>query len=171
MSNLTRWDPFREMMTLRSAMDRLFDDTFFGPRSNWMERSGLDLSSWELALDVAETNDEYVVKASLPGMNPDDLDVTLNNNVLTIQGEITEEKEEKPDEDRRYHLRERRYGSFSRSISLPSTVNADAIQANFEAGVLTLRLPKVEEAKPRRIEVRNGQKMIEGKAVDIASKN
>ena len=171
MSNLTRWDPFREMMNLRSAMDRLFDDAFFGSRSNWMERSGLDASVWDLALDVAETNDEYVVKASLPGMNPDDLDVTLNNNVLTIQGEIKEEKEDKPSDDRRYHLRERRYGSFSRSISLPSTVNADAIQANFEAGVLTLHLPKVEEAKPRRIEVRSGQKMIEGKAVDIASKN
>ena len=163
MSNLTRWDPSRELMNLRTMMDRLFDESIWGSHSAWNESM-----NWNLALDVSETNDEYVVKASLPGMNSDDLEVTLNNNVLTIQGKVEEEKE---NESHRYHLRERRYGSFSRSISLPSVVNADAIQATYETGVLTLHLPKVEEAKPRRIEVRNTAKMIEGKAVDIANKN
>ena len=160
MSNLTRWDPFREMMTLRSMMDRMFDETFFGPRSDWSEQV-----NWGLALDVAETGDGFVVKASLPGINPDDLEITYNNNILTIKGQVEEEKDS---EERRYHLRERRYGSFSRSITLPSSVKADAIEANYDAGVLTLTLPKMEETKPKRIAVQAAPKMIEGKVVDIA---
>lgn len=165
MSNLIRWDPFREMMTLRTAMDRLFDNAMFGQRDDWLQTSG-----WDVSMDLAENDDEYLVKASLPGINPDHLEITYNNNVLTIKGEIKEEKEE---EQRRYHLRERRYGSFSRSISLPSTVNAENISASYEAGVLTLSLPKVEEAKPRRIQVQKGEapKMIEGRMKEIASKN
>ena len=163
MSNLTRWDPFREMMSMRSLMERMFDDSLFGMRNDWTEQA-----NWGLALDVAETDDAFVVKASLPGMTPDDLEVTYNNNVLTIKGEVKEEHES---EERRYHLRERRYGSFSRSISLPSTVNADAIDASYQDGVLSLTLPKVEEAKPRRITVQGSTKMIEGKAMDIKSKN
>lgn len=164
MSNLTRWDPFREMMGFRSAMDRLFDETFLSPRSIWQP------ANWELALDVAETDDAFVVKASLPGINPDDLEVTYNANVLTIKGEIKEEKEI---EEQRYHLRERRYGSFSRSISLPSSVKADAIEASYSAGVITLNLPKAEEAKPKRIQVNSvsSPKMIEGKVKEIAHKN
>ncbi|MDI6693735.1 MAG: Hsp20/alpha crystallin family protein [Anaerolineales bacterium] len=162
MSNLTRWDPFREMMTFRNWMDRMFESALSTP--SWQP------FTWDLALDVAETDDEFLVKASLPGINPDDLEITYNNNVLTIQGEI---KEEKDVEQHRYHLRERRYGNFSRSISLPATVKADAIQATYEAGVLTLHLPKVEEAKPKRIAVKSvgAPQMIEGKAKEIASKN
>ncbi len=162
MSSIIRWDPFREMMTLRNLMDRMFESAFATPT--------LQPFTWELALDVAETDDEFIVKASLPGMNPDDLEITYNNNVLTIQGEIKEEKES---EQHRYHLRERRYGSFCRSISLPSTVNPDAIQATYEAGVLTLHLPKAEEAKPKRIAVKSvgSPQMIEGKASEVVSKN
>jgi HSP20 family protein len=163
MSNLTRWDPFREMMSLRNAMDRMFDDPFFGLRSDWGEQV-----NWGLALDVAETEDNFVVKASLPGIKPDDLDITYNNNTLTIKGQVQEEKDS---EERHYHLRERRYGSFTRSITLPGSVKADAIEANYDSGVLTLTLPKVEEAKPRRIAVKQVAKMIEGKVKDIASKN
>ncbi len=165
MSNLIRWDPFREMMTLRTAMDRLFDSAMLGQRDDWLQPA-----SWDVSIDVAENDDEYQVKASLPGINPDDLEITYNSNVLTIKGEIKEEREE---EQRRYHLRERRYGSFSRSISLPSSVNADNISAAYEAGVLTLHLPKVEEAKPRRIQVQKGEapKMIEGRVKEITSKN
>jgi HSP20 family protein len=160
---LTRWDPFREMMTLRSAIDRLFDNTFAGPGPT-------DSSfTWDLALDVSETNNEFVVKASLPGMNPDDLDITYNAGVLTVRGETKAEKEE---EGVRYHLRERRYGTFARSISLPTPVKADAIKAHYADGVLTLTMPKAEEAKPKRIAVQSDNpQMIEGKVANIKSKN
>ena len=165
MTNLIRWDPFREMMTLRSVMDRLFENAYINPSTDWLSSSTLGM-----ALDVAETDDEYLVKASLPGINLDEVEITLTNNVLNIQAQT---KEEKDVEERRYHLRERRYGSFSRSVALPSSVNADKIEAVYEAGVLTLHLPKVEEAKPRRITVHASgtSKMIEGKATDIKSKN
>lgn len=159
MSNLTRWDPFREMMTLRSAMDRLFDNTFLGAPGEWQA------ATWSMALDVSENVDEYLVKASLPGINPDDLEVTFNNGVLTIKGEVKEETESK---EARWHLRERRYGSFARSVQLPTSINSDAIQASYEAGILTLHLPKVEEAKPRKINI---ARMIEGKIADIKTKN
>jgi HSP20 family protein len=151
------------MMTLRNLMDRWMEPAW-SPTTNWQPLS------WDLALDVAETDDDFVVKASLPGINPDDLEITYDNNVLTIKGEV---KEEKDVEEQRYHLRERRYGSFSRSISLPTTVKADAIEAGYEAGVLTLHLPKAEEAKPKRIPVRSAQapQMIEGKVKDISHKN
>lgn len=140
---LTRFDPFREMLTLRRAMDRMFDraldtDTAWQP------------VTWDLALDVAENKDEFLVKASIPGINPDDLEITYTDNVLTIKGETKEEKEIKEDQ---YHLRERRFGSFARSLTLPTRVKGDAIEARYEAGVLTLRLPKVEEAKPKKISI------------------
>ncbi len=163
MSNLIRWDPFRDMMAFRSAMDRMFDNALTTPDS-WM-----DSSSWNLALDVAENEDEFLVKASLPGIKPEDLEITFDSNVLTIKGETKEEKDE---DNKRYHLRERRYGSFSRSITLPASVKADAIEATYDAGVLSLHLPKAEEAKPKRIQIKNGgvPKMIEGKIKDIAGK-
>lgn len=165
MTQLTRWDPFREMMSLRNAMDQLFESAFVSPMFGWLQPS-----PWGFAMDVSENDDEFLVKATLPGINPDDLEITLDNNVLTIKGEVKEEKES---EERRYHLRERRYGKFSRSFSLPSWVDAEHIDAQYENGILTLRLPKVEEAKPKRIKVKSGepQKMIEGKATDITSKN
>jgi HSP20 family protein len=165
MSNLIRWDPFRELMSFRSAMDRMFDDTFFSRESDWPRSL-----NWDLALDVAETNDEYLVKASLPGIDPKDLEITYSSNMLTIKGEVKDEDEVK---DRRYHLRERRFGSFTRSVSLPSTVDAEHIQASYADGVLSLHLPKLEEARPKRIQVRAGEshKMIEGKASDIKTRN
>ena len=159
---LSRYDPFREMMTLRSAMDRLFDNAFVGSRGDW------EAVNWELALDVSETGDEYLVKASVPGINPDDLEITYNNKVLTIKGETKHEEEI---EETRYHLRERRFGSFARSISLPTMVDSDHIEASYENGVLTLHLPKTEEAKPRRISISSHEKMIEGKVTDIKTKN
>jgi HSP20 family protein len=164
MDNLIRRDPFREMMSLRSAMDRIFDSAFFGMPWEWQPLMG------DLALDVAEDENEFVVKASLPGINPDDLDITYSGKTLTIKGEYKAEDEK---EDVYYHLRERRYGSFSRSLSLPAPINSDAIQARYEAGVLTLHLPKTEEAKPKRIAVRvaDSPQMIEGKATDIKGKN
>jgi len=153
------------MMSFRSAFDRLFDETFFSRQADFESQL-----SWSPLLDVAETGDEYLVKASLPGIEPDDLEITYNDNVLIIKGETQAEREV---EEQRYHLRERRSGSFSRSLSLPSTIDADHIQASYTAGVLTLHLPKLEEAKPKRIQVRSGEspRMIEGKSRDIKRKN
>lgn len=152
MTQLIRWDPFREMMTLRSAVDRLFDETFIGNRV-------FEPTTWSLPLDVAETEEGYEVKASLPGIDPSDIDISLTDNVLSIKGETKSEKEV---EEARYHLRERRHGSFFRSVTLPTPVAADAVDATYQAGVLTLRVPKAAEAKPRKIAVRTSQ-VIEDK--------
>ncbi len=162
MSNLTRWDPFREMLSMRRAMDRLFDDALTTPSGEWQQ------NAWNLALDVIEDENEFQVKASVPGIKPADLDITYNNNTLMIKGEVKEEYET---EEGRYHMRERRFGSFSRSLTLPSNINADQIQADYQDGVLTLHLPKSEEAKPKRITVHGGEKMIDAKVADIKTKN
>lgn len=153
MARLTRWDPFREMMTMRDITDRMLDKFFDEPVSEYRS------ANWGLALDVAENEDEFIVKASVPGINPDDLDITVTKNTLTIKGEMRHEEET---EEERYHLRERRYGRFARSITLPTSVDSDRIEANYVNGVLSLHLPKTEEMKPKRIEVRSGEKMLEG---------
>ena len=154
---LTRWDPFRELSSFRSEMDNLFD-RFFNDRYN---RGDWQSGNWGFDLDVSETDDEYLVKGSIPGINPDDINITYTGNTLTISGENTEEKAE----DQRYHLRERRYGRFMRSITLPSRVNGDAIRAEYDKGILTLHLPKSEEMKPKRIPISSGAtqaKVLEG---------
>jgi len=152
MNSITRYNPFRDLLDMRDTMNRMLERDFFG--------STMFRSDWDLALDVAEKPDQFVVKASIPGINPDDLEITYNNNVLTIKGEVKGENEEK---DTKYHIQERWSGSFSRSISLPSGVKADDIQASYQAGILTLHLPKKEEVKPRRISIKSEEpKMIEG---------
>ena len=164
MNNIIRRDPFREMVSLRNAMDRLFDSAFSGEPWEWQP------FAHELPLDVSENQEEYLVKASLPGINPDDLEVTINDRTLTIKGEFKAEETRK---DVHYHLRERRYGSFARSITLPTLVKSDAIEARYDAGVLTLRLPKTEEVKAKRISVRSGETpaIIEARAKDVTGKN
>lgn len=160
---LTRWDPFREIMSIRNTMDRLFDSVLSGTTLTWQP------TVWDLALDVAENEDEYVVKASIPGINPDDLEITFSNNTLTIKGEVKEDKEL---EQAHYHLRERRYGSFARSVTLPAGIEADKIEAIYEAGVLKLRLPKAEEVRPKKIAIKTEKpKVIEAKASEVVSKN
>jgi len=163
MNYITRGDPSREMISLQTMLDRFFNSDQSVSGTRWVPQN------WDLALDVVEKEDEYVVKASLPGINLEDLDIMYNANVLTIKGETKKEEEV---EDVCYHLRERRYGVFSRSIALPSTIKAEKIEANYEAGVLTLRLPKSEDAKPKRITVRSTgkPKVLEGRAASI-SKN
>jgi len=151
---LTRWDPFQEMLNLRRTVDRLFDNT--SPDREWTQST-----IWGLAVDVVENKDDFIVKASIPGINPDDLDISYADDTLTIKGEIKSDNEVK---ENQYHLRERRFGSFARSISLPTKINGDAIEASYQNGVITLRLPKAEEVKPKRIAIKVGdQKMIEGK--------
>ncbi len=151
---LTRWDPFQEMINLRRTVDRLFDNV--SPDHEYSQTA-----MWGLAVDMVENKDDFVLKASIPGINPDDLDISYADDTLTIKGEIKEDKESKEDQ---YHLRERRYGSFMRSIVLPTKIKGDAIEASYQNGVVTLRLPKAEEVKPKRIAIKvNNQKMIEGK--------
>jgi HSP20 family protein len=135
------------MMSLRDDMNRLIEQTFNGGSLlDWQPSA-----NWGLPLDVSENDDAFIVTASVPGMNPDDLDITISDNVLTIKGEY---KADETIKDEQYHIRERRYGSFGRSITLPVTVNADDVSANYEDGILTLTVPKAEEVKPRRIAVK-----------------
>ena len=149
MTDLIRWDPFREMVSLRDAMDRLFEESFVRPFGGWPLLGG---EARTLALDIYETDDDLVVEASLPGISPDEVDISVVGNTLTIKGEHEEEAEK--GEKGKYHCRERRYGAFQRTISLPVEVNANKAEAVFKDGILKLTLPKVEEAKPKRIEVK-----------------
>lgn len=157
MSNITHWDPFRDFWGMRSMLDRFYDGSLLPSGTGYFS------NSLNIDLDVAETDDAYVVKAQLPGINPEEIEVTYDSNLLTIKGEIREDEEVKKE---RYHIRERRFGSFSRSITLPFAVKADKIEAKYEAGVLKLTLPKSEEAKPKKIvvQIAPSPKMIEGKA-------
>ena len=147
MRTLTRWEPFRGVTSLQDQINRLFND-IAGRTSD--ESS---LTAWAPAVDIYETEHELVVKADVPEVDPKDLDIRVENNVLTIRGERKFEK--KVDEDN-YLRVERAYGSFSRSFSLANTVNTDAIKADYHNGVLTLTIPKREEAKPKQIKVSVG---------------
>lgn len=146
MATLTRWDPFGEMMSLRDAMDRLFEDSFVRAGNGGTHLMG---GTQTLALDMYETDNDLVVEASLPGFNPDEVDISVIGNSLTITTE-TKHAEERAEKGK-YYYQERRYGSFQRNISLPAQVNSDRAQATFQNGILKLTLPKVEEAKPKHI--------------------
>jgi HSP20 family protein len=146
MTRLTRWEPRREALALREAFDRMFDEPFeFRFPQMWR------LDQLEPRVDLAEDEGDYIVKASIPGVKPEDVEVTLQHNVLSVKGEAKEEKEIKEES---YHMRERRYGSFMRSLTLPTEVKADEIEAKHENGVLTVRLPKAEADKPKKITVK-----------------
>jgi HSP20 family protein len=144
MRTIARWEPFRGVTTLQDQINRLFNETF--------ERSSDDssLSAWAPAVDIYENEHELVVKADLPDVDPKDLDIRVENNILTIRGE---RKFEKKVNEENYLRVERSYGSFARSFTLANTVNSDAIKAEYQNGVLTLTVPKREEAKPKQIKV------------------
>ena len=144
MSNLTRWEPVREMMTLREAMDRLFDDAFTRP----VFAGG---NSTIPAIDLYQTDDDVVVKAALPGIKAEDVQITVENDVLQLRGEFKSENAQK---EATYHIREQRYGSFERSVALPVAVQTEKAQANFENGILTVTLPKAEAVKPKTISIK-----------------
>jgi len=152
---MIRWEPLRDMMSLRNAMDRLFEDSFVHPSRFWPE-SGKGEST--LDLDVYQTADNVIVKASLPGIKPEEVDISITGDILTIKGEHKEEQEVKEQE---YFYKERRYGSFSRSVQIPASIKSDKADAIFENGVLTLTLPKAEEVKPKQIKVK-AKAAIEG---------
>jgi HSP20 family protein len=148
MANITRYDPLGEMVSLRSAMDRLFEDSFVSPLT-WRTIGG-GSESITPPIDVHETADELVVTASLPGMKADDVEITMTGQTLTLRGEFKADDEIKKDQ---YLYRERRFGSFSRTLQLPVRVQGDQAQASFADGVLTLTIPKAEEVKPRQIRI------------------
>ena len=145
--SLMRWDPFGELMSLRQAMDRLLEESVVRPRAV-MGGAGAGMG---MDLDVMEREDAIVVRASLPGVKPDDVNITVENNILTIQAETREEQDRG---EGRYHHRERRYGRVARAVALPVEVDPNACDADFEQGVLTITLPKSQQARARRIAVR-----------------
>ncbi len=139
------WDPFREAISLSDAMNALLRESFIRP-SSFLAQDG----TATLPLDVSETENEFVIKASLPGVKPEDVQITVHGDTLTIRGECKAEEEKKGEQ---WHLRERRFGSFQRSVTLPVPVSSDRADARYEHGVLTLTLPKAEEARPRQIKI------------------
>ena len=151
--SLVRWNPARELATwpsdlfgIQREMNRMFDGFFRGTGDG-----DYAISSWTPAVDITEHDDQFVVKVELPGVNKDDVKITLENNILTIRGEKKQEKETKKEN---YHRVERSYGSFQRSFTLPTTVKNDKIDAVYRDGILQIALPKAEEAKPKQIEVK-----------------
>lgn len=160
MANITRFDPLTEMVSLRSAMDRLFEDSFVSPTSGRTIGGGDTVNA---LIDVHETADELVVTAALPGMKAKDVEITMTGQTLTLRGEFKADEEIKREQ---YLYRERRFGSFSRTIQLPVRVQGDQAKASFTDGILTLSIPKAEEVKPRQIRIdANGS----GSAVDETS--
>ncbi len=146
---VSTWTPFRDLMNMQREIGRAFDSLFTD-----VDGDGDHLSQWRPRIDVMEHADSFVIKAELPGVNRNDVKITVRENILTIKGEKKQEKEEK---DKSYHRVERSYGSFERSFTLPSGVKNDKIDATYKDGVLTITLPKVEEAKPKEIEVKVSQ--------------
>jgi HSP20 family protein len=142
--SITRWDPFRNINTLQEQVNRLFEN------SAQVGRGESALTTWAPAVDIYETENELVLKADIPDMNEKDLDIRVENNMLTIRGERKFEQKVKEDN---YLRIERTYGSFSRSFGLPNTVNTESIKAEYKNGVLTVEMPKRAESKPKQVKV------------------
>lgn len=143
--SLIRWDPFKDLMALREAMDRLFEDSFVRPGSRWLTSGE---PRCEVPIDVYTTDEELVISASVPGVNPSDVEITIEGDTLTIRGEIPA-----PLENVDYIAQERPYGKFQRTLRLNIPVQADKAEAVFDRGILTLTIPKREEVKPKTIKV------------------
>ena len=143
---ITRWRPFRDVISIQDEMNRLFDDFFGRPitRPEWAE------AAWCPCVDVSETKDDVIINTEIPGMSKDDVKVSVQDNILTLSGE---KKQEKVEKDANYHRMERSYGSFSRSFTLPTAVQPDKVKANYKDGILRITLPKSEEVKPKQIPI------------------
>jgi HSP20 family protein len=152
-TNLTRWDPFGD---LRTTMDRLFDEGFSRPWRLMPAPAELEAT---FPLEVSETEDAIEVKGSLPGVKPEDVEISVANGVLTVKAEHRETTEDKK---RDFYRREIRYGSFHRAISLPVSVDADKAEARFENGLLHLTLPKAEAIRPKQIKIGSGPTVVNG---------
>ena len=163
MTVLTRWEPFREFSTLQDRMNRLFRESYSGEGRD----ESLTTSSFAPAVDVYEDEHKVSLKIEVPGIDEKDIDVRVENNTLTVHGERKIEKEEKEENYRRV---ERQYGSFTRTFTLPTTVDTENVAAVYEKGVLKISLPKKAEAKPKQIKVTvSGEKSLEGKAPEAKS--
>jgi HSP20 family protein len=143
---MSRWDPFRELSSIQNELNRLFGRTFTEET-----REDVRSAAWIPAVDVAETKEHFMITAELPGVESEDVDISVENSVLTIRGERRFYQETKEED---FHRIERRFGSFARSVTLPATADPERIQAAFDAGVLTIEVPKKEEAKPRKIQIK-----------------
>ncbi|MFC2173669.1 Hsp20/alpha crystallin family protein [Acidobacteriota bacterium] len=143
---IVRWRPFDEMFTLRREMDRVFDRVF----GDELPGTGEGWGSWHLPINVSETPNEFIVTAEVPGMAPNDIDISLHDNVLTVKCEKKREKEEK---DENFHRVERTYGTFSRKIMLTTAVANDKVSADYKSGLLRITLPKSETAKKKTIKI------------------
>ncbi len=143
---IVRWDPFRDLSMLQDRMNRLFDDA----GRPWRTDEPAATTSWSPSVDIFETEGEIVVKAELPGMDRKDIQLNLENNVLSLRGERKFQKETKDDN---YHRIERSYGVFSRAFSIPATVDEERIRADYKDGVLKIVLPKKDQAKPKQIKI------------------
>ena len=146
MARRRSWDPITDLVTMQQAMDRLFDEAWEGRGTGW--RRGARVAT--LPVDVYATADDLVILASVPGLNPEDVEITIEGDTLTIKGET-----KPPLENVDYHIQERRYGPFGRTLTLSMPVQADQAEAVFEKGVLTLTIPKAEELKPKVIKVQS----------------
>ncbi len=157
-SMITRWDPFRELNTITDRMNRLFQDTF---GQSGRSEEGLVTANFVPPVDIYEDEHSVTVKMEVPGIDQKDIDVRVENNTLVVRGERKFEKDEK---EENFHRIERRYGSFYRAFTLPNTVNTEDVSADYENGVLKVKLAKKAEAKPKQIKVNIGQgKTLEGK--------
>ena len=162
---ITRYDPFRDLRSLQEEVNRLFT----GNMARTFDEEGIARGAWSPSVDIYENKDQIVLEAELPGMKREDFDVSVENNVITLRGERHFEKKEESDN---YHRVERAYGSFTRSFTLPNTVTAEGAAADYANGVLRVSLPKREETKARRIEIKaNGAepRTIEAKPETKAS--
>ena len=144
--SIVRYDPFRDLRTLQEEVNRLFT----GSHTRNFDEEGIARGAWSPSVDIYENKEQIVLEAELPGMNRDDFDLSVENNVITLRGERHFEKRDETDN---YHRVERAYGSFTRSFTLPNTVDAGKVSAEFKNGVLTVKLPFKDEAKPRTINV------------------
>ena len=144
--SISRWDPFRDLGVLQDRMNRLFEDAGRG----WRKDEPAATTTWSPSVDIYETDTEIVVKAELPGIERKDISLNLEKNVLTLRGERRFEKETK---EENYHRIERNYGGFSRSFSIPATVDEEKIRAEYRDGVLRIALPKKEQVKPKQIQI------------------
>ena len=157
---IVRWDPAREVDSLQSEVNRVFD-AFFG----YGGTRGAN-RRWIPAMDLVETGDQLVLRADLPGLTKDDLDIEVKDGVLTVSGERKAEHEEKTEG---FYRMERVFGTFSRSLTLPKGVDANRVEAEFDNGVLELRIPKPEDAKPQRVQIGAGRS-VEGAATETSAK-
>jgi len=143
---IVRWEPLRDLMTTQREFDRLFRGVF----SPVLAEGEVSTRTWAPPVDIYEDGDNLVLKAELPGVNPDDVEIRVEDNTLYLKGERKFEKEVK---EQNYHRVERSYGNFTRTFSLPNSVDSDKVTANFKDGILTLTMPKKEEAKPKTIKI------------------